>query len=82
MGVPRLRIWPAQRGPTVLPPGGTLTAKLADGPLAGSTREVTAVEGRPPKTIEVDIGERRVRYCLAEWEQSGHSATYGFLYEV
>jgi hypothetical protein len=23
-----------------------------------------------------------VRYCLADWEQSGHSATYGFLYEV
>jgi hypothetical protein len=63
-------------------PSRTLVAKLADGPLAGSTRELTAVEGRPPKTIDLDFGDRRVRYCLAEWEQSGHSATYGFLYEV
>jgi hypothetical protein len=57
-------------------------AKLVDGPLSGSTREITAVEGRPPKTIDVDFGGRMVRYCLAEWEQSGHSAIYGFLYEV
>jgi hypothetical protein len=68
--------------PTVTRPDGTLVAKLADGPLSGSTREVVAVEGRPPKTIEVDFGDRKARYCLAEWEQSGHSATYGFLYEV
>lgn len=67
-------------GETVAPK--TLVAKLVDGPLSGSTREITAVEGRPPKTIDVDFGDRSVRYCLAEWEQSGHSAIYGFLYEV
>jgi hypothetical protein len=68
--------------PVAAPPPRTLVAKLVDGPLAGSTRDLTAVEGRPPKTIDLDFGDRRVRYCLAEWEQSGHSATYGFLYEV
>ncbi len=57
-------------------------AKFTDGPLSGSTREVTAVEGRPPKTLDIEFGDRRVRYCLAEWEQSGHLALYGFLYEV
>lgn len=67
---------------TVTGPAGTLVAKLADGPLARSTREVVAVEGRPPKTIEVDFGDRKARYCLADWEQSGHCAIYGFLYEV
>ena len=64
------------------PTGKMLTARLADGPLAGSTREVTAVEGRPPKTIELEVGDRRARYCLTEWEQSGRSAIYGFLYDV
>jgi hypothetical protein len=59
-----------------------LVAELADGPLAGATREVRAIEGRPPKTIDVDAGERTVRYCLAEWEQSGHRAVYGYLYDV
>ena len=78
--VPRLRMWFGK--PTVIEPDKMLVAKLADGPLSGSTREVTAVEGRPPKTIEIDFGGRRARYCLAEWEQSGHSAIYGFLYEV
>ncbi|MDE3132170.1 MAG: hypothetical protein KGL16_13555 [Acidobacteriota bacterium] len=76
----RLRIWPGKS--TVIRPGETLVAKLADGPLSGATREVVAVEGRPPKTIEVDYGDRTARYCLAEWEQSGHSAIYAFLYEV
>jgi hypothetical protein len=83
----RLRDWAGGKSttagkPDVAPPNGKLVAKLVDGPLAGCTREVTAIEGRPPKTIDVDSGERMVRYCLADWEQSGHSATYGFLYEV
>ena len=83
----RLRDWAGGKSttagkPDVAPPNGKLVAKLVDGPLAGCTREVTAIEGRPPKTIDVDAGERMLRYCLAEWEQSGHSATYGFLYEV
>jgi hypothetical protein len=80
VNVPRLRIWSGK--PTVIQENKTLVAKLADGPLSGSTHEVVAVEGRPPKTIEVDYGDRRARYCLAEWEQSGHSAIYAFLYEV
>lgn len=84
-GGSRLRNWagkPTADKAAESEPSRTLVAKFADGPLAGSTREVSAVEGRPPKTIDLDFGDRRVRYCLAEWEQSGHSAIYGFLYEV
>lgn len=73
---------PRRRTQSDTPPAKVLVAQLADGPLAGSTREVTAVEGRPPKTIEVEVGGRRARYCLTEWEQSGRSAVYGFLYDV
>ena len=87
VGPARLRDWVGGKSatpgkPEVAQTNGKLVAKLVDGPLAGCTREVTAIEGRPPKTIDVDSGERMLRYCLAEWEQSGHSATYGFLYEV
>lgn len=78
--MPNRRGWTAKR--TVARTDEALLAKLVDGPLSGSTHEVAAVEGRPPKTIDLEDGERRVRYCLAEWEQSGHSATYAFLYEV
>jgi len=78
--MPNLRGWTAKR--TDARTDETLLAELVDGPLSGSTRAVTAVEGRPPKTIDLEFGDRRVRYCLAEWQQSGHSATYGFLYEV
>jgi hypothetical protein len=60
-----------------------ITAKLTDGPLSGTATDVPVVEGRPPKTIDVDgPGDASSRYCLAEWEQSGHSAAYTFLYEV
>ena len=76
----RLRTW-AGRAVTGEAPK-QLQAKFVDGPLSGSTREVTAVEGRPPKTLDLEFGDRTVRYCLEDWEQSGHSATYGFLYEV
>jgi len=63
--------------------GPMITAMLIDGPLSGTTTPVAAVEGRPPKTIDVDQpGDARARYCLAEWEQSGHSAVYTFLYEI
>jgi hypothetical protein len=81
----RLRGWTRRAiagQPTPGAPPKTLMAKFTDGPLSGSTREVTAVEGRPPKTLDIEFGDRRVRYCLAEWEQSGHLALYGFLYEV
>jgi hypothetical protein len=63
--------------------GPMITAKLGDGPMSGTTTEVPAVEGRPPKTIDVDApGDAKCRYCLAEWTQSGHSAVYTFLYEI
>jgi hypothetical protein len=63
--------------------GPVITAVLADGPMSGTRIEVGAVEGRPPKTIDVDgPGDRRSRYCLSDWEQSGHWAAYSFLYEV
>ena len=61
----------------------TIVARLEDGPLAGRTVEVEPVEGRPPKTVEVD-GEDggACRYCLAEWTQAGGTAAYTFLYRV
>jgi hypothetical protein len=41
------------------------------------------VEGRPPSTIDVPADNGSTcRYCLAEWAQSGSSATYTFLYRV
>jgi hypothetical protein len=60
-----------------------ITAQLIDGPLAGGSEQVAPIEGRPPKTIDVTApGDARLRYCLAEWTQQGHTATYSFLYEV
>jgi hypothetical protein len=60
-----------------------ITARLRDGPLSGTATDVPAVEGRPPKTIDLDgPGDATSRYCLAGWEQSGHTADYTFLYEV
>jgi hypothetical protein len=60
----------------------TISARLDDGPLAGRTVEAETVEGRPPKTIDVDADDGACRYCLAQWEQSGGSAAYTFLYRV
>jgi hypothetical protein len=63
--------------------GPQIMARLTDGPLSGTLAEVLAVEGRPPKTIDLDQpGGTRVRYVLSDWEQSGHSARYSFLYEL
>jgi hypothetical protein len=62
--------------------GPMIAAVLADGPLAGTTTQVPAVEGRPPKTVDLAQGDGRVRYALNAWEQSGHSALYSYLYEV
>jgi hypothetical protein len=63
--------------------GPSITAVLDDGPLKGRSVESEVVEGRPPKTIDVDDADGSTcRYCLAEWEQSGHSASYEFLYRV
>jgi hypothetical protein len=58
-------------------------ALLEDGPLQGTTVEVEAVEGRPPKTVDVPHDKGGVcRYCLAEWTQEGMTAAYTFLYAV
>ena len=63
--------------------GPMITAVLEDGPLSGTTTEVAAVEGRPPKTIDLERPDGpSARYCLAGWNQSGHSAVYSFLYDV
>jgi hypothetical protein len=51
--------------------------------MQGKTVEVEAVEGRPPKTIDVpDEKGGACRYCLAEWTQEGMTAAYTFLYPV
>jgi len=52
-------------------------------PVRGTHIEVQVVQGRPPSTIDAppDHGSA-VRYCLAEWVQSGLSAVYTFLYRV
>jgi hypothetical protein len=64
----------------MLPP---VRALLEDGPMQGKTIEVEAVEGRPPKTIDVpDEKGGACRYCLAQWTQEGMTAAYTFLYAV
>jgi hypothetical protein len=63
--------------------GPQITALLEDGPLKGRREEVDVVEGRPPKTVDLDADDgSRCRYCLAEWAQTGSSAVYSFLYRV
>jgi Icc protein len=63
--------------------GPTIVAVLEGGPLAGRRLDAEVVEGRPPKTIDVEADDGRMcRYCLAEWTQAGPSAVYSFLYVV
>jgi hypothetical protein len=63
--------------------GPTITAVLDDGPLQGIRIKAEVVEGRPPSTVDVPADDSSTcRYCLAEWAQSGPSATYTFLYRV
>jgi len=63
--------------------GSTITAILQRGPLAGRHIDVNVVEGRPPKTIDVQADDGSTcRYCLADWTQTGSSARYSFLYLV
>jgi hypothetical protein len=63
--------------------GPTISARLNDGPLAGSSIEAEVVEARPPKTLDLPADDGSTcRYCLAEWVQSGRSAEYTFLYRV
>jgi hypothetical protein len=61
----------------------TVIAVLEGGPLAGRRFEADVVEGRPPKTIDVQADDGSTcRYGLAEWAQAGPSAVYSFLYRV
>jgi hypothetical protein len=63
--------------------GPTIIAVLEGGPLAGRRLETAVVEGRPPKTLDVQADDGSTcRYCLAEWAQAGPSAVYAFLYPV
>ena len=65
------------------PSGPTITAKLDDGPLRGKRIETEIVEGRAPSTIDLAADDGTTcRYVLAEWTQSGPSASYTFLYRV
>jgi len=51
--------------------------------MEGKSIEVEAVEGRPPKTIDVEADDGTTcRYGLAGWTQAGPSAVYSFLYPV
>ena len=62
----------------------TITAVLDDGPLKGTRVEVESLEGRPPKTIDLDgsDGTDACRYCLDGLVQGGDTAVYSFLYRV
>jgi hypothetical protein len=63
--------------------GPMIVAELGDGPLDGRRLDVETVEGRPPKTIDVDAPDGGTcRYCLANWTQTGGSAAYTFLYRL
>ena len=60
-----------------------MQALLKDGPMQGTAVEVDAVEGRPPKTIDLpDEKGAACRYCLAQWNKEGMTAAYTFLYAV
>jgi hypothetical protein len=76
---------PSPEPDPVVPARGApmIVAELDGGPLDGRRVEVEAVEGRPPKTVDLTAPEGgSCRYCLAEWTQSGGSAAYSFLYRV
>jgi hypothetical protein len=64
-------------------PGPTIVAMLDGGPLAGQRIDVEVVEGRPPKTIDLDAGDGSTcRYGLSEWMQAGPTAAYTFVDRV
>ena len=72
-----------REGPMSRPYAATVHALLEDGPLQGKTVELEAVEGRPPKTVDVpDEKGGTCRYCLKEWTQEGMTAAYTFLYAL
>ena len=59
-----------------------MTALFEDGPVAGTRMRVAPVEGRPPKTIDVEDDGNTYRYCLDAWTQQGWNASYTFLYQL
>jgi hypothetical protein len=60
-----------------------MQAVFVDGPLEGTTLEVEPIGGRPPSTLDAPGGDGQIlRYCLAEWTQTGMSAEYSYLYPV
>jgi hypothetical protein len=76
MGAENVRASEREAGPTI-------TAVLEGGPVGGRRIEVSIVEGRPPKTIDLHADDGSTcRYCLADWVQTGPSAVYAFLYRV
>jgi Icc protein len=77
---PTERAEPAEPPPRAV--GPTIVAVLEGGPLAGRRLDAETVEGRPPRTIDIDDDGKTFRYCLAEWAQAGPSAVYTFLYPV
>ena len=80
--MPRNHVTTGARGPEQ-ERGPNITATLGDGPLQGICIEAQVVEGRPPSTIDLPTDDGSTyRYCLAEWAQSGPSATYTFVYRV
>jgi hypothetical protein len=77
--------WAPEPGPVALPArerGPTIVAVLEGGPLAGRRIDAEVVEGRPPKTIDVDDDGSTYRYGLSEWMQAGPTAAYTFLDRV
>jgi hypothetical protein len=69
--------------PDESPYAAAVQALLEDGPSHGKRVEAEAVEGRPPKTIDVpDEKGGAYRYCLAQWTQEGMTAAYTFLYAI
>jgi hypothetical protein len=68
---------------TAARPPNTRAGALDRRPLKGKPVEVEPVEGRPPKTIDLqDEHDGTLRYCLSEWNQEGMTADYTFLYAV
>jgi hypothetical protein len=77
---------PPKRDEEIAPVRGseaTIVAMLEGGPLKGRRVETDVVEGRPPKTLDVEGDEGGTcRYVLAELSQGGPTAVYTFLYDV
>jgi hypothetical protein len=61
----------------------TIIGVLEGGSLDALRVDADVVEGFPAKTIDVPAHDGTMcRYCLAEWVQSGQSATYWYRYRV